>query len=72
MNALLDHNNVISFAFNQLKNVAGDYELVLFGHSLGYEVVQWNLGKIQVSFVTGESQTTNNHISAAFLPQPEL
>lgn len=62
----MDQNNAITFAFDQLKNVAGEYSMVLSGHSLGNEVVSWNLGKINVWFVAGENEATNNHILPAY------
>ncbi len=68
----MDHKNVITFAFDQLNNVAGEYSMVLYGHSLGNKVDTWNLGKINVWFVAGESETTNNHILPAYRTQADF
>lgn len=46
--------------------------MTLVGTSATGETLKWELGMLNVWFKEGQQQTTNNHIPAAYLEQPEL
>ena len=72
VNAIADAENRITFAFDSLDQVAGDYQMTLVAHAPGSERVTWDLGRVPVWFKEGSATATNNHIPQSFLPKSEI
>lgn len=68
----LDGEDHLSFAFDSLNLINGDYKLTLVGHSGSGQTKTWNLGTVKVWFKEGLSDVTNNQIQAEYLPLKEL
>jgi hypothetical protein len=63
----------ITFQFDSINNVNGLYAMKLQGRSgPANELIEWNLGTVNCWFREGVKDTTNNHISAEYLPKPHI
>ncbi len=72
ISAPLDNEDRISFAFDQLNLINGDYKLTLIGHSGSGQTKTWSLGNIKVWFKEGSSEITNNQLQAEYFPLKEV
>ena len=67
VNAISSAASIISFSFDNLNLVNGEYSITLTACSSSGKNVKWNLGKVDVWFKEGQNSATNNHISESFL-----
>lgn len=72
VSAMENEEGRISFAFDNLNLVNGEYQITLFAQSASGQIKSWNLGKVNVWFKEGQSETTNNYIQAPYWPLKEL